>query len=57
MTGIGLGNFIGGYLVLKTWMEVVNIDLKTCNVFEDLAYDGSERKNRIHIVDHNMTRL
>lgn len=45
MTGIGLGNFIWGYLVLKTWMEVVNIDLKTCNVFEDLAYDGSERKN------------
>ena len=37
----------------KTWMEIVKIDLKMCNLSEDLAQDRSEWRNKIHVVDHN----
>ena len=43
----------------RKWMEVITIDQKKCNLFEDLALDGLEWTNRIHIVDPNLveTRL
>ena len=43
----------------RTWMEVVTIDLKKSNLSEDLALDGSERRNRIHVACRNIvgTRL
>ena len=42
-----------------TWMEVVKIDLKKCNLFEDLTQDSSEWRNRIYVAYHNIvgTRL
>ena len=38
----------------KTWMEVVKIDLKTWNLFENFAQDRSEQRNRIHVADPNI---
>ena len=35
----------------RMWMEVVKIDLKKCNLSEDLAQDKSQWKNKIHIAD------
>ena len=37
-----------------TWIEVVKIDLKKCNLFEDLAQNRSEWRNRIRIANPNM---
>lgn len=39
-----------------TWMEIVKIDQKNCNVFEDLAQDRSEWRNRIHVANPNIIR-
>ena len=33
----------------RMWIEVVKIDMKMCNLSEDLAQDRSEWKNRIRI--------
>lgn len=33
----------------RMWMEVVTIDLKKCNISEDLVQDRSERRNKIHV--------
>ena len=43
----------------RTWMEVVMIDLKKCNLYEDLAQDRMERRDKTHVADPNMvcTRL
>ena len=43
----------------RTWMELVKIDMKKCNLFEDLTQDRSEWKNRIRVADPNLfgTRL
>ena len=35
----------------RMWMEVVKIDLKKCNLSEDLAQNRSEWRNRIHIAN------
>ena len=45
--------------VNRMWMRVVKIDLKKCNLSEDLAQDRSEWRNRIHIANPNIvgTRL
>ena len=42
-----------------TWMEVVKIDMKKCNLSEDLAQDRSEWRNKICVADPNIvwTRL
>lgn len=34
-------------------MEVVKIDLKRCNLPDDLAHDRLEWRNRIYLVDPN----
>ena len=34
-------------------MEVVKIDLMTCNFFEDLAQDRLECKNRIYVAQYS----
>ena len=41
------------------WREVVRLDLKKCNLSEDLAPDRSEWRNIIHVEDPNIdgTRL
>ena len=43
----------------RIWMEVVKIDLKKCNLSEDLAQARSEWRNKIHVADPNLvgTRL
>ena len=43
----------------RTWMEVLKIDMKTCNLSEDLAQDKSEWRNTICVADPNTvgTRL
>ena len=38
----------------RTWMEVVKIDPKKCNLFEDLAQDRLELRNKIHVFDPNL---
>ena len=40
----------------KTLMDVVKIDLKNCNLFEDLVYDRSEWRNIIHVADPNIVQ-
>ena len=42
----------------RTWMEIVKIDMKY-GLSEDLAWDRSEWRNRIHVADPNLvgTRL
>lgn len=35
-------------------MEAVIIDLEKCNLFEDLAKDRSEWRNKIHAADPNI---
>ena len=39
---------------MKTWMEIVIIDLKKCNPSKDLVYDKSEWRNKIHAADPNI---
>ena len=43
----------------RTWMEVVKIDMKKCNLSEDLAQDRSKWRNIIRVADPNIvgTRL
>ena len=43
----------------RTWMNVVKIDLKKCNLCEDLAQDRSEWRNIIRVADPSIvgTRL
>ena len=38
----------------RIWMEVVRIDLQKCNLFEDLAHDRLEWRNKIHVADPNI---
>lgn len=39
----------------RTWMEVVRLDLKKCNLFENLAQDRLEWRDRnSYIVDPNI---
>lgn len=33
----------------KMWIKVIKIDLKKQNISVDLAYDGLEWKNKIHV--------
>lgn len=40
--------------VKMTWMEVVRIYPKKCNLFEDLALDRPEWRNSIHVADYNL---
>ena len=40
----------------KTWMEVVKIDMKKCNLSKDLAKDRSNERNKIHIAEPNIIR-
>ena len=40
----------------RKWMEVVKIDLKKCNLSEDLAQDRSKWRNIIHIANPNIVR-
>ena len=35
----------------RTWMEVVKIDMKKCNLSENLAQDTSEWRNKIHVAE------
>ena len=35
----------------RTWMEMVKIDLKKCNLSKDLVEDRSEWRNKINVVD------
>lgn len=37
----------------RTWIKVVRLDLKKCNLSEDLAQDRSEWKNRVYVVNPN----
>ena len=43
----------------RTWIEVVKINMKKCNLSKDLAQDRSEWRNRIRVADPNIvgTRL
>ena len=43
----------------RTWMKVVKIDMKKCNLAEYLAQDRLEWRNKIRIADLNIvgTRL
>ena len=43
----------------RTSMEVLRIDLRKCNLSEDLAQDRLEWRNKIHVIDPNIvgTRL
>ena len=38
----------------RTWMDVVQIYMKKCNLSEDLAEDRSQRRNEIRIADPNI---
>ena len=38
----------------RTLIDVVKIDMKKCNFFEDLAQNISEWRNRIRVVDPNI---
>lgn len=35
----------------RTWMKVIRIDLKTCNLTENLLQDRSEWKNIIYVAN------
>lgn len=35
-------------------MKIVNLDLKKCNLSDDLTQNRSERRNRIQVADPNM---
>ena len=35
-------------------MEVLWLDLKKCNLYEDLAQDGLESRSRIHVANPNI---
>ena len=39
----------------RTWMEVVTIDLKKCNLSKDLAWDALECRNIIHVAEPKNT--
>ena len=41
----------------RTWIKVVKIDMKKFNLFEDLAQDRSEWKNKIRVTDPNIVLL
>ena len=43
----------------RSWMDVVKIDIKKCNLFEDLTQDRTEWRNKICVADPNIlgTRL
>ena len=43
----------------RTWIEVVRMDLKKWKLYEGLAQDRLEWRNRIHVADPNIvgTRL
>ena len=43
----------------RTWMKVANIDMKKCNLNENLTQDRSEWRNKIRVTDSNIvgTRL
>lgn len=41
----------------KTWMEVARIDLKMCNVSEDLAQNIPDWRSRIHVINLNMVGI
>ena len=41
-------------VVSRTWMEVIRIDLKKCNLSKDLAQDRLEWRNKIHVADPNI---
>ena len=38
----------------RTWMEVIIIDLKKCNLSKDLALDISKWRKRIHVAGPNI---
>ena len=38
----------------RTWMEIVKIDPKKCNLFEYLAQNISEWRNRIYVAYPNI---
>ena len=43
----------------RMWMGAITIDLKNCNLSEDLVQDRPKSKNKIHMADPNVvgTRL
>jgi hypothetical protein len=41
----------------KTWMEVINSDLKKLHLSKDLAQNRTEWRNRIHVADPNMVGI
>ena len=41
----------------RTWMDVVTIDMKKCNLSEDLAQDRSEWRNKICVADANIVGI
>ena len=41
----------------RTWMEELKIDLKTCNLSEDLVQDRLGWKNRIHAANPNIVGI
>ena len=43
----------------RTWMEVKKIDLKKCNISNNVAQDRSKWRNNTHVADPNIfgTRL
>ena len=47
----------GRGMLKRTWIEVVKIDLKKCNLSENLVHDRSEWKNRIHVADLNIVSM
>ena len=40
----------------RMWMEVVELDLKKCNLSEDLAQDRPKWRNIIHVANPNIVR-
>ena len=38
----------------KTWMEVAKIDMKKCNLSDDLAQGRMEWRNKIYVIDPNI---
>ena len=40
----------------RSWMEVVKIDIKKCNLYEDLAQDRLVWRNKIRVANPNIVR-
>ena len=45
------GPLRGSGRLKRMWMELVKMDMKKCNLSEDLSQDRLEWRNEIHVAD------